>query len=71
MGVIVYNVTLSEGHKEYKETLMPHLVATLIYLSKNYSYYISINFKIQSNYVMRYFFLDFKKGTEKSTFMAR
>ena len=33
-GVIGYHVTLSE------ETLVPHLVATLIYLSKIYSYYI-------------------------------
>ena len=24
----------------YKETLVPHLVAALIYLSQNYSYYI-------------------------------
>ena len=35
-GVIGYHVTLSP----YKETLVPHLVATLIYLSQNYSYYI-------------------------------
>ena len=33
-GVINYHVTLSEGH------IVPHLVATLIYLSQNYSYYI-------------------------------
>ena len=36
------HVTLSEGHMiitPYKETLVPHLVATLIYLSQNYSYY--------------------------------
>ena len=48
-GVIGYHVTLSEGHmianhpiqyRQYKETLVPHLVATLIYLSQNYSYYI-------------------------------
>ena len=55
-GVIGYHVTLSEGHMianrphiwgdrlscdaPYKETLVPHLVATLIYLSQNYSYYI-------------------------------
>ena len=44
-GVIGYHVTLSEGHMianhpTYKETLVPHLVATLIYLSQNYSYYI-------------------------------
>ena len=43
-GVIDYHVTLSEGHiianHPYKETLVPHLVATLIYLSQNYSYYI-------------------------------
>ena len=46
-GVIGYHVTLSEGHMianhpiyRYKETLVPHLVATLIYLSQNYSYYI-------------------------------
>ena len=32
-GVIGYHVT-------YKETLVPHLVAALIYLSQNYSYYI-------------------------------
>ena len=32
--VIGYYVTLSE------ETLVPHFVATLIYLSQNYSYYI-------------------------------
>ena len=36
-GVIGYHVTLSET---YKETLVPHLVATLIYLSQIYSYYI-------------------------------
>ena len=41
MGVIFYHVTLSEeGNKDNKETLVPHLVATLIYLSQNYSYYI-------------------------------
>ena len=44
MGVIGYQVTLSEGNKianhPYKETLVPHLVATLIFLSQNYSYYI-------------------------------
>ena len=52
-GVIGYNVTLSEGHMianhpiygviGYHVTLspsVPHLVATLIYLSQNYSYYI-------------------------------
>ena len=48
-GVIGYDVTLSEGHMIanhpiyggiYKETIVPHLVATLIYLSQNYSYYI-------------------------------
>ena len=42
-GVIGYHVTLSEGHmiaKPYKETLVPHLEATLIYLSQIYSYYI-------------------------------
>ena len=43
-GVIGYHVTLSEGHMititPYKETFVPHLVATLIYLSQNYSYYI-------------------------------
>ena len=43
-GVIGYHVTLSEGHMivitPYKETLVPHLVATLIYLSQIYSYYI-------------------------------
>ena len=38
-GVIGYHVTLSEGNT-YKETLVPHLVATLIYLSQNYSYYV-------------------------------
>ena len=27
-------------HTPYKETLVPHLVATLIYLSQNYSYYV-------------------------------
>ena len=44
-GVIGYHVTLSEGHMianhpiyggdwlSYKETLVPHLVATLIYLA--------------------------------------
>ena len=36
-GVIGYHVTLSEGHKiayhPYKETLVPHVVETLIYLS--------------------------------------
>ena len=36
-GVIGYHVTLS-GEK--KETLVPHLVATLFYLSQMYSYYI-------------------------------
>ena len=42
MGVIGYHVTLSEGHTitPYKETLVPHLVATLIHLSQIYSYYI-------------------------------
>ena len=44
MGVIVYHVTLSEGHMianpPYKETLVPHLVATLLYFSQIYSYYI-------------------------------
>ena len=35
MGVIGYHVTLSD-----KETLVRHLVATLIYLSQIYSYYI-------------------------------
>ena len=49
-GVIGYHVTLSEGHMittwhhmtttPYKETLVPHLVATLIYLSQIYPYYI-------------------------------
>ena len=41
-GVIGYHVTLSEGHMitPYKETLVPHHVATLIYLSQIYSYYI-------------------------------
>ena len=41
-GVIGYHVTLLEGHMitPYKETLVPHLVATLIYLSQIYSYYI-------------------------------
>ena len=43
-GVIGYHVTLSKGHMiaitPYKDTLVPHLVATLIYLSQNYSYYI-------------------------------
>ena len=42
-GVIGYHMTLSEGHMiaitPYKETLVPHLVATLIYLSQIYSYY--------------------------------
>ena len=41
---IGYHVTLSEGHMianlPYKETLVPHLAATLIYLSQIYSYYI-------------------------------
>ena len=43
--VIGYHVTISEGHMitPYKETLGPHLVATLIYLSQNYSYYIRID----------------------------
>ena len=31
------------NHPTYKETLVPHLVATLIYLSQNYSYYIRGN----------------------------
>ena len=44
-----YHVTLSEGHMIAnhpiyagwnKKTLVPHLVATLIYLSQKYSYYI-------------------------------
>ena len=44
-GVIGYHVTLSEGHMLanhplYKETLVLHLVTTLIYLSQIYSYYI-------------------------------
>ena len=44
-GVIGYHVTLSEGHMIashpiFKATLVPHLVATLIYLSQIYSYYI-------------------------------
>ena len=43
-GVIGYHVTLSEGHMianpPYKKTLVPHLVATLIYLSQIYSYYV-------------------------------
>ena len=40
-GVIGYHATLSEGHiTPYKETLVPHLVVTLIYLSHIYSYYI-------------------------------
>ena len=43
-GVIGYHVTLSEGHiieiTPYKETLVPHLVAILIYLSQIDSYYI-------------------------------
>ena len=43
-GVIGYHVTLSESHMianhPYKETLVPHLVATLIYFSQIYSYYI-------------------------------
>ena len=43
-GVIGYHVTLSEGHMiaitPYKETLVPHLVATFMYLSQNYSNYI-------------------------------
>ena len=41
-GVIGYHVTLLEGHMItlYKETLVPHLVATSIYLSQIYSYYI-------------------------------
>ena len=30
----------SQSPTPYKETLVPHLVATLIYLSQNYSYYI-------------------------------
>ena len=40
-GVIGYRVTLSEGHMiaHYKETIVPHLVANLIYLSQIYSYY--------------------------------
>ena len=44
-GVIGYHVTLSEGHMIdnhpiYGGALVPHLVATLIYLSQNDSYYI-------------------------------
>ena len=35
-GVIGYHVPITP----YKETLVPHLVATLIYLSQNYSYHI-------------------------------
>ena len=39
-GVIGYHVTLSEGHiTPYKQILVPHLVATLIYLSQIDSYY--------------------------------
>ena len=39
-GVIGYHVTLSEPITPYKETLVPHLVTTLIYLLQIYSYYI-------------------------------
>ena len=40
-GVIGYHVTVTLCPiTPYKETLVPHLVATLIYLSQNYSYYI-------------------------------
>ena len=43
-GVIGYHVTLSEGHMianhPIVETPVPHLVATSIYLSQIYSYYI-------------------------------
>ena len=40
-GVIGYHVTFTWWPiTPYKETLVPHLVATLIYLSQNYSYYI-------------------------------
>ena len=43
-GVIGYHVTLSDGHMIANHliygTLVPHLVATLINLSQNYSYYI-------------------------------
>ena len=35
-GMIGYHVTLTP----YEKTLVPHLVATLIYLSQIYSYYI-------------------------------
>ena len=38
--VIGYHVTLSGPLTPYKETLVPHLVTTLIYLSQNRSYYI-------------------------------
>ena len=34
-GVIGYHVTITP----YKETLVPHLVETLIYLPQMYSYY--------------------------------
>ena len=43
-GVIGDHVTHSEGNMiantPYKETLVPHLVATMISLSQTYSYYI-------------------------------
>ena len=39
-GVIGYHVTLSVTTTPYKETLVHHLVATSIYLSQIYSYYI-------------------------------
>ena len=44
-GVIGYHVTLSEGHMIadhpiLKGTLVPDLVAALLYLSQIYSYYI-------------------------------
>ena len=38
-GVIGYHVTHPHDI-QYKETLVPHLVATLIYLSQIYSHYI-------------------------------
>ena len=38
-GVIGYHVPITP----YKETLVPHLVAALIYLSQNYSYHIRGN----------------------------
>ena len=52
----LYGVIDLEPITPYKERLVAHLVATLIYLSQNYSYYISgdrsrlISLSVHSNF---------------------